>query len=84
MIITLDFRRLAPDHLDFFQRPLGQNSARHRRARAAFALFRKGKINEPVLGKVRRPRNIEQPALPARSHFGHAAQGFRNAAVTID
>ena len=34
----------------------------------ALALFREGKINQPVLGKARRSRDIEQPALPARDY----------------
>ena len=43
-------------------------------AGTAGSRFGIGEIHQPVFGKARRQRHIEQAALPACQHFGHTRQ----------
>jgi hypothetical protein len=73
MQVAADFRLLREDHLDILERlAVGtQPAARHGGRVAAFSGFREAPIDEPVPGKIRMDRDIEETALPADIDTGH-------------
>ena len=73
MVAAVDLGLLPEDDLDIVEAAAAELAARDRRARAAFARLRIGKVNETVLAERRIERHVEKSALAIGDHFGNAS-----------